>query len=290
MAVTGTGTEQDPYLVHDYYELKSTINNNNNTNGIYVKLVADIDMKEYDDVQWETIGKDSTHVANLDLNNKTIQNILIATNNSLFQYVNIKNGKIKNVFGNGAIYLGYHAGFNHAMISVNITGFTNRIFESCTITNLTSICMEGIQTSNSCFGNCTMDNVWVLPYIKFGNNNQYLFEYCDVTYCKIASDDVLPRGYLNHTYGLNNATGSFSGCVVDVDVTDMVDSYRGFIKKISENPRSAVNIDALPSNSYSTIPTSSRYSYQGIRDYATLAAQGFNVVEEHGNGGNMDDT
>lgn len=283
MAVTGTGTEQDPYLVHDYYELRNTINDA--TSGIYVKLATDIDMKEYDDVQWETIGK-SSYTANLDLNNKTIQNILIKSNNNLFTYVNVKNGKIKNVFGNGAKILISYGIINHVMISVNITGFTSYIFLYCTITNLTSICMEGI-TSQNCFSDCQLDNVWILPYIKFSASLIVMFQKCDVSYCKIASNDALPRGYLNHIYTLNTNTGSFSGCVVDVDVNEATGS---FIRTISSNPRSAINIDALPSGSYNNIPSDSRYSYQGIRNYDTLIANGFNVVEEHGNGGNMDDT
>lgn len=122
MAITGTGTEQDPYLVHNYDELKEACEYENydsetatyGTN--YVKLANDIDCNDYGaDWNWETIELASTssssghtrHYGSLDLDGHTIKNVYVKTGSYyMFQghagggiaYAYINNGNILNVF------------------------------------------------------------------------------------------------------------------------------------------------------------------------------------------------
>lgn len=122
MAITGTGTEQDPYLVHNYDEMKEACEYENydsetltyGTN--YVKLVNDIDCNDYGaDWDWETIELASTssssghtkHYGSLNLDGHTIKNVYIKTGqyymfkghaSSGVAYAHISNGKILNVF------------------------------------------------------------------------------------------------------------------------------------------------------------------------------------------------
>lgn len=103
MAVTGTGTQGDPYIVHSYSELKTTIANIPNTLK-YVKLGNDIDCNDYGSFEWETITPSATGAKfDLDLDGHTIKNIKIKASNYLISapyYGNAKihNGKILNVF------------------------------------------------------------------------------------------------------------------------------------------------------------------------------------------------
>lgn len=116
MAITGTGTQADPYLVHSYDELKTVTTENSyceNYGHKYIKLDADIDCNDYgDSFEWETIklGHDSRGFT-LDLGGHTIKNISVKLNNMIFDasYTGnnvygawhsefVGNGKILNVF------------------------------------------------------------------------------------------------------------------------------------------------------------------------------------------------
>ena len=120
MAITGTGTELYPYVVHNYDELKEACeyyNYDTDYGTNYVKLANDIDCNDYgSDWVWETITLVSTatstkHWASLDLDGHTIKNAYIKTGQYCMftadtvggQYKGfIKNGKILNVFCNAS--------------------------------------------------------------------------------------------------------------------------------------------------------------------------------------------
>lgn len=120
MAITGTGTISDPYIVHDYTELKEACEYQNydassSTIGTnYVKLASDIDCNDYGSAwEWEPVDLKNTtsgsqHFTELDLDGHTIKNVYVKTgsyrmftgvsNSSYNDYGIIKNGKILNVF------------------------------------------------------------------------------------------------------------------------------------------------------------------------------------------------
>ena len=59
MAITGSGTQADPYLVHSYDELKTATTDRTyipNFGKSWIALDADIDCNDYGaDFEWETI-------------------------------------------------------------------------------------------------------------------------------------------------------------------------------------------------------------------------------------------
>lgn len=129
MAITGTGTELDPYLVHDYDEIKTFITDTI-VGDTYGKLANNIDCNEYSaGWEWESIQLPNVSgtVRHLDLDSHTIENIYIKDNNSLFlgrgtasQYIEINNGKILNVFGNNIKSIASYCYFNNISLSSQI--------------------------------------------------------------------------------------------------------------------------------------------------------------------------
>lgn len=114
MAITGTGTEQDPFIVHSYDEIVEAVTSHYGTGQTlyYSRLANDINCNDYgEDWEWQTIELSSNqtgkvHCDSLDLNGHTIKNAYIANNGYLFKGTGgsypceVKNGKILNVFGN----------------------------------------------------------------------------------------------------------------------------------------------------------------------------------------------
>ena len=96
MAITGSGTEQDPYIVHDYTELRTACNNSN----VFVELANSIDCNDYgEDFEWQTVTLGDG--SDLDLKTHTIKNFKAADDNYAFRCGNwskIHNGKILNVY------------------------------------------------------------------------------------------------------------------------------------------------------------------------------------------------
>lgn len=141
MAITGTGTQEDPYLVHSYSELK-TVTTDNSYCPQYshrcIALDADINCNDYGaEFEWETIalGHDSRGFT-LDLNEHTIKNIAVKPNNSVFDasyagsnvygewYAEfIGNGKLLNVFSaeNSTGYLIKGRGISNTISKLSIS-------------------------------------------------------------------------------------------------------------------------------------------------------------------------
>ena len=116
MAITGSGTQADPWKVHSYDELKTVTTENTYCtvySHAYIDLDADINCNDYGaNFEWETItlGHDNRGFT-FDLNNHTIKNIAVKLNNQLFNasyhgsnvygawYSEfVGNGKLLNVF------------------------------------------------------------------------------------------------------------------------------------------------------------------------------------------------
>lgn len=141
MAVTGRGTVDDPYIVHDYYELRETFpkqakdeqgQNMGYTNPCYIELVSDINCNDYAvDFVWEGLYTPSGYYEEashtyLDLKGHTIKNLSIQQS-KFFAKVNrggitISNGKILNVFGAGAEGFCDVTKLENLTLSMNMTG------------------------------------------------------------------------------------------------------------------------------------------------------------------------
>lgn len=163
MAITGTGTQADPWIVHNYDEIKDVLVNKI-SNKTYAKLANDIDCNEYGDTwEWETITLGANWVFEFDLGGHTIKNIMIKSGNSLFygkSTVNvIRNGKILNVFNNDGegVIAGNGLTLKDISISVNGNGLTsygfyNIFFERCAVYYKSSKLQSNIIYSGSAFG------------------------------------------------------------------------------------------------------------------------------------------
>ena len=115
MAITGSGTQADPWLVHSYEELRTVTTDRTylpNYGKAWAALDADIDCNDYgDSFEWETIklGVDGSAYAAygamaFDLNEHTIKNIALKKDNVLFDaHFSASNSGIAEFLGNGKI-------------------------------------------------------------------------------------------------------------------------------------------------------------------------------------------
>lgn len=165
MAITGTGTQADPWIVHNYEEIKSAYLKTNGGSKLYIKLENDIDCNDYGDTwEWETISPyTSSCDYTFDLNGRTIKNIMIKSGNTLFNCNSkrdvIHNGKILNVFNNDgeSVINGNGLTLKDISISVNGNGLTsygfyNVFFENCAVYYKSSKLQSNIICSGSAFG------------------------------------------------------------------------------------------------------------------------------------------
>lgn len=166
MAITGTGTEQDPFIVHSYDEIVEAVTSHYGTGATpyYSRLANDINCNDYGvDWEWETIELASnasgrTHADILDLNGHTIKNAYIANNGYLFKGVNstypaeIKNGKTLNIFGNSP----------------------NGIFGSIKVTNV-SASMEFGHINNNAISTCIVHNCALYAIILDMNSHAFIY-------------------------------------------------------------------------------------------------------------------
>ena len=108
MAITGSGTELDPYIVHDYSEIYTALHSTYESGVLtYVKLANDIDCNTYGvGWEWETVNTPTSNQPRVfDLDGHMIKNLNIKPSNSVFKgnsgtaMITIKNGKLLNIFG-----------------------------------------------------------------------------------------------------------------------------------------------------------------------------------------------
>lgn len=119
MAITGSGTQADPWKVHSYDELKTVTTNRTylpNYGKAWTILDADINCNDYgSDFEWETINLGATGsysvpygAMSFDLNGHTIKNVSVKKDNMMFN-ANFSasnngdaefkgNGKLLNIF------------------------------------------------------------------------------------------------------------------------------------------------------------------------------------------------
>ena len=134
--LTGTGTQEDPYVIADLMDLKffrDSVNNGNNYKAKYVKLTADIDLAQE---EWVPIGNNSKKFEGyFDGNNKTISNITVSGNNKyagLFGYIKgtgmtensiptVQNLTLDNVSVSGDYFVGGLSGQGYTCKVANVT-------------------------------------------------------------------------------------------------------------------------------------------------------------------------
>lgn len=291
MAITGTGTKDDPYIVHNYDELKEKYTEENGSSmEWYIKLVNDIDCNDLgDDWEWTamTRGYGNKHI---DLDGHTIKNIMIKSGSSLFFDANgstyIYNGKILNVFNNGATDISNGVKLNNVSISVNGTGLTGVAFSSTIFENC-AVYFKSNKLNNSVFYCRTY------PYCKNSDfyldindkNSKGIFTNYSAEGASQLLDNCRVRGYIggkSDQYYL--LSGSCNNSVIEVDTTNM--SWESSFGSAYHIPCGAsstgiINTEISPNLSGGTSGLTACTSAQ-MRDPDYLNSIGFNVVKVGG--------
>lgn len=225
MAITGTGTKDDPYIVHNYDELKEKYTEQNRTSlDWYIKLVNDIDCNDFGDSwEWTAMGRGYGNKY-IDLDNHTIKNIMIKSGSSLFsdneRRTYISNGKILNVFNNGAQTILNNVILNNISMSANGSnltsyGFKNVLFEKCAVYFKSSKLNDAFCTVSS---SLTCKNTDF--YFDISDKNEQTIFSTNVNFCML--DNCRIQGIIggsSDAYYLSNAYCTNS--VIEVDTTNM---------------------------------------------------------------------
>lgn len=221
MAIEGSGTQQDPWLVTTYAELVEKAAES----GGYIKVANDINITdEYPNgnmpelvLNGSTVDGDGKIIANWYNNN--------ASHSSISGNGIIKNAKIRNI---------YHVNGSVALSFCKVDHYNGYLFENCEI--------SGIIAGNCCFANLNyvhklMKECSVNLLLKSGAGLYFVWQAymkdpkIDSCYIKIKSSGG-NASIFNSEYGINNAgedsyydieasslnsiTATFSNCVFDI--------------------------------------------------------------------------
>lgn len=283
MAITGTGTELDPYIVHSYSELKTVISSYvGGTNMYYINLDNDINCNDYGtDFQWSTVAVNANNRQfTLDLCNHTIKNVKIASGNTMFKFPAgfsslIKNGKILNVFMSGSNGFNDYFGGMYAYtklqnvsLSVNSTGVNNNTFycgfDGC------AIYIEGGNTAKNTFQIDQNNNMQIKNTDILLNNVKGSF-LLNGSKAKSVSNCRICGKFDSSQAALTSNENEFDDCVIDLECSQTkLSTYSG-----SSNT-GVINTDKLPSG-FSRYGMTAVTSQEIINGDA-LRAKGFVVV------------
>lgn len=312
MAITGSGTEQDPYLVHSYDELKTVATENSycpQYSHRYISLDADINCNDYGaDFEWETIalGHDSRGFT-FDLNGHTIKNIAVKQDNSVINasikgsnvygawYSEFKgNGKILNVFTkpNNSMYLirGYNASHvvSNLSMSVSLGNNSKGVFRDTALNGVACYIESGSFTvgtdvnalilSFSNTGDTTSDyRIKDSDFDIHVNNLQTALYSAYNQAQRLVVTDSRFKGKLASTSEVNLeflACGYMSNCVVDIDFLN----FTATNAKISRYPcNGVINGDKVPSSGFAISGLTSCTSSEIVTGEA-LRGKNFTVV------------
>lgn len=249
-AITGTGTVNDPYIVHNYDEIKwacedeSAIPEGQTTSiPVYLKLNNNIDCQEYaQDFEWEITCQ---HALDIDLNNKTIKTFYIVERSYMFiipsaaANFSLHDGSILNIYGNwfnpsNAIFSYAHSSncvlsITNVSMSINISQFSNstgciiytttadtlyKQFTNCAIT------LEGIlpSTCNVLFYGCGLFTCDIMCNVAFKSTTFVPLTSCVLQDCRF-------QGLIDCSEASNWGYGYFGNgtiarnCVFDLEMT-----------------------------------------------------------------------
>lgn len=277
-AITGTGTVNDPYIVHNYDEIKwacedeSAVPEGQTASiPVYLKLNNNIDCQEYDqDFEWSI---SCTHALDIDLNNKTIKTFYIVAYSYMFvipataSNFSLHDGAILNVYGNW--FNPSYAVFNYNYTSTNILSITNVSFSInlSQFTNSTGCLVNGGSAAHVQFTNCALT-------LEGSNSQQYLavnmaFFTCDfmlnitpkytgyLPWSSCVAQDCRVQGLIDYSALSTVSNGYFANssvarnCVVDIEIrvpTTWTSSVPFFYSPSSSYNYGIYNKDKLPDN------------------------------------------
>lgn len=259
MAVTGTGTQADPFVVHSYDEFMSLSNHIPVEDAsVYIKWFDTpnqvIDCNDYgSEFKWGQFVSRADVTTYIDLNGCTIKNFLIDSDHTMFYAVGyndtmprwhaakieVSNGSIRNVF---------MASATSKLIYGEVT--LHDVSVSMNAAGTTAIPISGISGGKSCYMDncalylvCSTLNTGIMRYVigsdtdielHVGNQNGvYMFPDCSFTDCRVqgkisgstssASDSSVQQNMVLGsitTYYTDSPRTNWVNCVVDLDLTE----------------------------------------------------------------------
>ena len=298
MAITGTGTELDPFIVHSYDEIKETVGSST-TGDTYTKLANDIDCNSYGaDFEWETISAPSNSLRFFDLDGHTIKNVYIKNDNYMFKGYNnsyrisIYNGKILNVFGSSVKGFMISGDFANLSISLQFTTISDsQIFNTVKMRScaLYIILLNG--TGRTLFGTGSVDiqnlDLYLEVYNINSTTNSNAFRVMGQASGTFTYDSIrlVGKAHMGESCAYANtmiAAGKMTNSAVDFDMTEFGEMSGGSSSYNAiggtSNNTTVINSALLPSNV--VVPTGylSAPSSQAMRTGADLRSLGFTVV------------
>lgn len=302
MAITGTGTELDPFIVHSYDEIQQTVGSST-TGTTYTKLANDIDCNDYGaDWEWESVLAPSNSERFFDLDGHTIKNLYIKNDNYAFKGYNssyrihIYNGKILNVFGSAPKAFMVSGDFANLSISLQFTTITEaQLFNTVKMRScaLYIILLNG--TGRTLFGTGNVDIQNLDLYLEVYNINSTTsssaFRTMGQSSGTYTFDSIRLHGkaHMGESCTYANtmiAAGKMTNSVVDFDMTEFDEMSGGSSSYNAiggtSNNTTVINSALLPSNV--VVPTGylSAPSSQAMRTGADLRSLGFLVVNVEG--------
>ena len=264
MAVTGSGTQADPWIVHSYDEFMSTKTLPAGDGNFYVKFFdtpnQTIDCNTYgSEFKWHQYETNFSGTWYIDLNGCTIKNFLIADGETMFpgyyaQWIGnrcfyISNGSFRNVFLGSATskFCVNYVHFQDVSISFNFAGTTVTPFDGdgdVTFDNC-AMYLVGSTLQAPVIKRSTLTDTDIEIYIANQNN---IVPFCGGSYSNYSTlQDCRIQGKIggNAHNAPNAACGTVLGvpsspnndesmvckyinCVVDLDLTDSYFSARGY--------------------------------------------------------------
>lgn len=285
-AITGTGTENNPYVIHNYNELKwccedadAVPEGQAKTDYVYVKLNNDIDCSTYGmSFRWFITCE---HAIDLNLNNKTIENFYIEADRYMFNVSTtarkliIHDGKILNVYGDW-VYKSYSflrimqntadalLSLKNISLSIDVSNFLNvgsilcstysqrMIMTNCTIDARGSATTATALVANAQLFTCDIHvdiiSSYTVVYLIGGSSSSMGYALNCRFMGQIQLNNITSASYCTNYTTIRN-------CVIDVTVSSTVSSTATLL--FAHGPGQAdvnygiYNADKLPNYSFS---------------------------------------
>ena len=217
--MTGTGTQQDPYLVDNIADFRTVSVEDN----VYIKLTADLDCNKEGYLEWQTL---TSRCKEVDFDGHALINPLIATSNYLV-YGSItplyKNGQILNVYENGTYGVLYSVALSNMSISAFLTKpvdkpFLGMVAEGCNfvINNQNLNNKAWFSVSSDIFGMTAFKDCRFELYGN-ANTNGYIFESWSSLARNVTADGCRFEGVLKQVANYMIFGGTIMNCVFAVD-------------------------------------------------------------------------
>lgn len=282
MAITGSGTQGDPYIVHDYSELVTGFSGSHS----YVKLANDIDCNDYgESFVWNTV---SIGAGDLDLNGFVIKNVSVNVNKELFLAAGglIHDGKLLNIFGNGCQHITDNAFFRRVSASINALTCTGAVIKCAYGSNdiLLDKCSfyikdpkYGIFHSETGGGGFTLRESDILIDSSVANTGSESTGYWK-TLITGNMDRCRLRGSMPSFTGTALMQRDIIDCVIDLNCSTMSLQQGKITSNGATVSTSAINTEILPQDSSIYNTGFIKCSTAEIRNGNSLRGKGFQVV------------